>query len=87
MTMAENTNDGVACRHCRTPMELLKVKKFPGGWPILLIVAGVFCSLFFVGVIIGIPMMLLGIYMAMAGETINHCSNCGNYYRVLINKP
>jgi len=63
-------------------MELLKVKKYPGRWPAVLVVTGVFCCLLLVGALVGIPMLLLGIYMATAHETISHCPNCGHYYKV-----
>ena len=57
-------------------------KPIEGRWPTVLIVAGVFCSLFLIGALVGIPMLLLGIYMATARETISCCSNCGHYYKV-----
>jgi hypothetical protein len=63
-------------------MEVLKIKKYPGRWPAVLVVAGVFCCLFFIGALVGIPMLLLGIYMATAEENVNRCPNCGHYYRV-----
>ncbi len=80
--MAEKIKDAAACLHCQTRMELLKVKKYPGRWPAVLVVTGVLCSLFLIGALVGIPMLLLGIYMATAYETISNCPNCGHYYKV-----
>ena len=82
--VVEDIRDAVDCLHCHTRMELLKKKKYPGRWPIVLMVAGVFCSLFFIGALLGIPMLLLGIYMAMVQETVSHCPNCGHYFKVWI---
>jgi hypothetical protein len=82
MNVAERIRDAMGCRQCQGPMEIIKTKKYPGRWPLVLMVSGVFCSLFFVGVLIGIPMLLAGIYMATAKETISHCPNCGHYFKV-----
>ena len=84
MKVGEKITDSVECRECHTQMELLRVKKHPGRWPPVLMISGVVCCLFFVGALIGIPMLLLGIYMATAKETMSHCPNCGHYFKVLI---
>ena len=82
MKVAEKIRDSVDCRQCHAPMEVLRVKKHPGRWPSVLMVSGVLCCLFFVGALVGIPLLLLGIYMAMAKETISHCPSCGHYFKV-----
>lgn len=74
--------DSVACRECRAEMEILRIKRYPGRWPTVLIISGVVCSLFFVGAVIGIPLLLLGIYMATAKDTVSHCPNCGHYFKM-----
>ncbi|HIJ58063.1 MAG TPA: hypothetical protein HPP41_00140 [Deltaproteobacteria bacterium] len=84
MNMAEKIRDAVDCRHCQSPMEIIKTKKYPGRWPLVVMVLGVFCSLFFFGALIGIPMLLLGIYMATAKEVISLCPNCGHYFKVWV---
>ncbi|MFH1491277.1 MAG: LITAF-like zinc ribbon domain-containing protein [Pseudomonadota bacterium] len=80
--MPDKNMDTAACTHCNTRMELLHVKKYPGRWPAVLVMAGVFCCLFLIGALVGIPMLLLGIYMATAKETISRCPNCGHYFKV-----
>ena len=80
--MVDEIKGAAECLHCQARMKLLKQKKYPGRWPTVLVVTGVFCCLFLIGAIVGIPMLLLGIYMATAKETINHCPNCGHYYKV-----
>ena len=82
--MEEDINGTASCLHCHTPMELLKVKKYSGRWPAVLVVTGVFCCLFLIGALIGIPILLIGIYMATAQETISRCPNCGHYFRVWV---
>jgi len=84
MSEAKKVKNSVDCRHCHSQMEVIKVKKYSGKWPLILVVTGVFCCLFFVGAIIGIPMLLLGIYLVTAEETISYCPNCGNYFKVLL---
>ncbi|MFH1489203.1 MAG: LITAF-like zinc ribbon domain-containing protein [Pseudomonadota bacterium] len=82
--MADENRDSAACIHCQTRMELLHVKKYPGGWPAVLVVAGVFCCFFFIGPLVGIPLLLLGMYTATAKETISLCPKCGHYFKVWI---
>ncbi len=80
--MSKETRAGTPCRHCSTEMKLLKVKKYPGHWPAVVVAVGVLCSLFITGAVIGIPMILAGLYMATARETIRHCPDCGHYFKV-----
>jgi hypothetical protein len=87
MNEEKKVKSSVDCRHCNSRMEVIKVKKYSGKWPLALVVTGVFCCLFFVGAIIGVPMLLLGIYLVTAEETISYCPNCGNYFKVLLVNP
>lgn len=82
--MPDENRRTVACTQCHTGMDVLRVKKYPGRWPALLVVAGVFCCLFLIGAVVGIPMLLLGIYMATAKETISRCPECGHYFKVWV---
>ena len=80
--MSKETGNGEACHHCHTEMKLIKVKKYPGYWPAVIVVTGVLCSLLLTGALIGIPLILIGLYMATAQETIRHCQGCGHYFKV-----
>ena len=80
--MPDESRDTAACIHCHTRMEVFRVKKYPGKWPTIVVVAGVFCCLFLIGALVGIPLLLLGIYMATAKETISRCPKCGHYFKV-----
>jgi DNA-directed RNA polymerase subunit RPC12/RpoP len=83
MPNEEKKQDSVECRHCGNRMRLLTVKRYPGNWPWILIAAGVFLSCFLIGAGVGLPILLVGIYMATATVTVNRCGKCGYYYKVL----
>lgn len=82
MNQRDQMADSVMCRECQTDMEVLRIKRYPGRWPTVLILLGAFCCLFFVGAVIGLPMLLLGIYMATAKENVSYCPTCGHYFKV-----
>jgi hypothetical protein len=79
----ETKGSPVECNQCDTPMLLVKAKKYPGAWPYVLIVLGVIFTLFFIGPIIGVPMLLLGFYMVTVREVISLCPSCGAYFKVI----
>ena len=80
--MPDEDRDTLVCTQCHTPMDVLHVKKYPGRWPVILIIAGAVSCVFLIGAVLGIPMLLLGIYMATAKETISRCPKCGHYFKV-----
>lgn len=80
--MLDEDRDTVACTQCRTRMDVLHVRKYPGRWPTVLMVAGAVSCVFFVGALVGVPVLLLGIYTATAKETISRCPKCGHYFKV-----
>ena len=74
----------VDCRHCGAKMRLQRIKKHPGSWPYVLASLGLFFTFFIVGALIGIPMLLIGIYMSQSRITIRSCPECGSYYEVYV---
>lgn len=84
MTDWEETEEAVACRHCGNRMLTARVRKYDGAWPWILIASGALFSLFIVGALVGIPVLLLGIYAATAREVVRHCDKCGYYYKALL---
>lgn len=80
--MERERKDGVVCPQCHTGMKLLEVKKYSGKWGYGLIVGGIFCCLFVIGSVLGIPMILAGLFMGRAREVISHCPNCEHYFKV-----
>jgi|GEM_PF-2433154 len=71
------------CRHCQTPMDIIKVKSYSGKWSTWTIGAGVVLCLIG-GLLFGLLLLVAGIYMALADETISSCPNCGYYFKVFL---
>jgi len=72
----------IQCRKCGENMELMTAKKHTGIRPVVLMIMGVFCIIFIGGALIGIPLLLLGVYQYTAKHTISYCSSCGYYFKV-----
>lgn len=85
---AEISDNKAICRHCDTQMVLIRMNRYTGAWPWALIGLGVLAFFFihFGGPIIGVPMMILGIYLLTAKHTISMCPECGYHFQVLIRK-
>ena len=81
-------NNKAVCYHCDTQMVLLKMNKYHGQWPWILIGLGLLAFFFihFGGPIIGLPMILLGAYLVSAKQVISMCPECGYHFQVLILK-
>ncbi|KPA16224.1 hypothetical protein MHK_003562 [Candidatus Magnetomorum sp. HK-1] len=83
MTSDNQLRQSVICKYCQDEMELITVKTFPGNWPLITMIIGfVFCFLV-VGPFVGIPLLLVGIYMFLAENIIHYCPSCGHFYKVL----
>lgn len=83
--MVENehiNSSSVACAQCGEEMVGIKAKKFPGKLPYVILGLGFFFSLFVGGLLIGLPVVLGGVYMLMARDTLNLCRTCGYYFKV-----
>ena len=87
MNETKQCNDSTDCPQCQTPMGLLQVKKYPLKLPLWLVCLGVLGCLFLAGALVGIPMILGGIYMATAQETVKCCPNCRYHFKVLLLTP
>jgi len=77
-------DSAINCTHCGNEMTIAKVKKYTGSSPLFMLGLGLLSSLFLVGPIIGLPMILIGLYMVIAKETVKLCPSCGFYYRVYL---
>ena len=44
------------------------------GW--FLIIAGIFCTLFWIGAVLGIPLLIIGLYMTYAKRQLWVCQDC-----------
>ena len=83
MSEAEQVNDREVCPQCGARIELRQIKKYPGNMPLMLTGLGVLGILFFVGALVGIALILGGIYMLTARETVRYCPSCRYCYRKL----
>lgn len=81
MTDAQK-KEPIKCRQCGANMELLTAKKYTGNWPAGLMGIGVLCTLLIGGPLLGIPLLLLGVYQYTAKHTISYCSACGYHFKV-----
>ncbi|MBF0529786.1 MAG: hypothetical protein HQK55_11065 [Deltaproteobacteria bacterium] len=86
MTEINNQSPALVCPQCNHAMAIHRNKKFSARWATTLIVVGALCCLFVVGAAVGLPLLLVGIYMATAEETIRLCSNCGYFFKVVADK-
>ncbi len=73
-SIAERTE--VLCKACGGRMKKAIVPKHSKKFGAVLIASGVGCSLFWVGLVLGIPLSVMGIYMVMAKKPVWICSEC-----------
>lgn len=66
----------VLCKACGGRMKKAIIHKHSKKFGAGLIVLGVGCSLFWVGLVLGIPLAIMGIYMAAAKKPVWMCGEC-----------
>ncbi|MEI6126272.1 MAG: LITAF-like zinc ribbon domain-containing protein [Pseudomonadota bacterium] len=86
MSEAEQVNDLAVCRQCRNRVELREVKKYPGNLPLVLTGLGVLGILCFIGAFMGIALILAGLYMRAARESVYYCPNCRYSFKAVGNR-
>jgi len=74
---------GVPCNQCDTPMDILRIRKYEGNWPYWVIAGGVLLSLLG-GFVIGVFVLLCGVYAASAREVVSCCPKCGYYFKAYL---
>ncbi len=70
------------CIQCKTRIKTITVRKYNGSWPIVISVAGTLFFFLLGGFFLGIPVLILGIYLLTAKRTLNLCPECGYFYEV-----
>ncbi len=70
------TRTEVLCKACGGRMKRAIVPKHSKKFGAILIASGVGCSLFWVGLVLGIPLSVMGIYMVTAKKPVWICSEC-----------
>ncbi|GFK92301.1 hypothetical protein NNJEOMEG_00124 [Fundidesulfovibrio magnetotacticus] len=71
---------GAKCKQCDTAMDIIQADKFDKKWAYGTIAFGALFTLFG-GLFLGIIIVVAGIYMAGAKETISCCTRCGYYFK------
>jgi len=73
----------IICKYCQDEMSLMTVKTFPGNWPLYMMIIGLLFSFFIVGPLVGIPLLLVGVYMFLSESMVHYCPTCGHFYKIL----
>lgn len=66
----------VLCKACGGRMAKAIVPKHNKKFGAILIASGVGCSLFFVGLVLGVPLAFMGVYMVTAKRPVWMCPEC-----------
>lgn len=66
----------VLCKACGGRMKKAIVAKHSKKFGTILLASGIGCSLFFVGLVLGIPLAFMGIYMVVAKRSVWMCPEC-----------
>ncbi|MBF0209272.1 MAG: hypothetical protein HQK68_00155 [Desulfamplus sp.] len=80
------TKKFIECRQCGDKMDLITVKRHSAKWPATFVALGATCTLFIGGPILGVPLMLLGVYQYTSKQTVSYCPSCGYHYRVFMSE-
>ncbi|MCG8634108.1 MAG: hypothetical protein MI863_09790 [Desulfobacterales bacterium] len=85
---AKISDNKAICQHCDTRMVLIRMNRYQGKWPWALLGLGflAFWFIHFGGPVIGVPMMIFGVYLLTVKQTISMCPECGYHFQVLIRK-
>ncbi len=74
--MDKSTKIEVLCKACGGRMKKATVPKHSRGFGAALIAGGMGCSLFWIGVVLGVPLSVMGVYMIAAKKSVWICSEC-----------
>ncbi|MBF0245180.1 MAG: hypothetical protein HQL31_07885 [Planctomycetes bacterium] len=66
----------LSCHLCGGEMKARTGRKHSKGFGLTLSLLGVFCILFWIGAILGIPLLLIGLYITFAKRDLWVCSGC-----------
>ena len=66
----------ITCHLCSGEMKLYTGPRHSRKVGAVMIVAGGFCTLFWIGAVLGIPLFLLGLYMVGARRSLWVCEDC-----------
>ncbi len=72
----KSTKTEVLCKACGGRMKKATIPKHSRGFGAALITGGVGCSLFWVGIVLGLPLSVMGVYMVAAKKSVWICGEC-----------
>jgi len=69
-------NKALICTACNGEMNEYTGYKHSKGLGVFLILSGIFCILFWIGAVLGIPLFIIGMYMTSAKRNLWVCQDC-----------
>ncbi|MEI6437209.1 MAG: hypothetical protein WCO69_00490 [Candidatus Omnitrophota bacterium] len=66
----------IKCSHCNGEMQLFNGPRYNRKAAGFIILAGILMTLFWVGMVVGIPLVIIGIYMSTAKRELWVCKEC-----------
>ncbi len=72
----KSTRTEVLCKACGGRMKKATVPKHSRGFGVFLITSGFGCSLFWIGIVLGLPLSIMGVYMVAAKKLVWICGEC-----------
>ena len=66
----------LTCSACHGTMTAYTGPKYNKNVCLFMIISGIFCILFWIGAVLGIPLLILGIFMASSKRKLWVCKDC-----------
>lgn len=76
VTSHEEKAVAVRCAHCGEDMVRDELPRFSRSFGIVVLAIGLLLSIF-VSLLVGLPMVVIGAYMAVASRSVWNCQACG----------
>jgi hypothetical protein len=70
------TDKSVNCMFCKGEMQSYSGPRYSRRFGGYLILGGILCALFWVGAVLGIPLVIIGLYMIGAKRQLWVCKDC-----------
>ncbi len=81
------TRREVLCKACGGRMKKAIVSKHNKKFGGFLIISGVGCSLFWIGLVLGVPLSVMGVYMVTAKKSVWICGECMSVIDRYVDEP
>ena len=77
----------LVCTFCNGQMQPYTGQRYSKNAGVVLVVAGILTSLFWVGVVLGVPLLLVGLYMIGAKRRLWVCKECNTAFERIQPEP